>query len=715
MAHRLREAFLRFDRTLKENTTRSAYSMVTVGAIATVIHCIYGVLWIYVTPLEHETVWLRLAGALSGFGLLINKRWPAPLKKFLPWYWFGVVLYTLPFFATFQLLGSNYSMLRSMVEVTMIFFVIIVFPQPVLAVTNMAIGIAVAILAAYLTIPDFASLNHAIVKSIHMQVMVYALVAGLIFSRSNLKGMLAQEKTETLKALAGSIAHELRNPLSQLKYRLDAMGQRLPRPSTDGQSLSIPAADLDAIYGEVAKSKFAIDRGMQVIAMTLDELNSKPLDKAELRYLSASTVTRKAVDEFGYQSASERERVSVEVVNDFIFKGDETRYVFILFNLLKNATFYFCQYPRARIRIVVDAHTVVVEDTGPGMKPEVLARAFEPFHTAGKSGGTGLGLSFCKRNMVAFGGDISCESELGEFTRFVLRFPAVSSEEFHAHERRVLNQAAEVFAGKNLLVVDDVQILRATATSMLVPLGAHVDEAENGQMALEMMTRKAYDAMVLDLSMPVLDGYATAEKIRSGCVPGQEHIPIVVYTSEPPHVARIKLERVGVDAFVSKPCTQLELIEALHQAYTLASKRERTMAVSAELSGKTILLVDDEALNRKYLRAVLQDRGLRVLEAGNGNAALDQLTNSARVDAVVTDIHMPGLDGLEMARAIRLLPAALGGHPRHCVECSFRPGDGFGGACRRRQRFPGEACRACRALSKAESTACCRRPRIKRK
>ena len=106
------------------------------------VHCIYGVLWIYVTPLEYETVWLRLAGALSGFGLLMNKRWPAPLKRFLPWYWFLVVLYTLPFFATFQLLASNYSMLRSMVEVTMIFFVIIVFPQPVLAVTNMAIGMA---------------------------------------------------------------------------------------------------------------------------------------------------------------------------------------------------------------------------------------------------------------------------------------------------------------------------------------------------------------------------------------------------------------------------------------------------------------------------------------------------------------------------------------------------------------------------------------------
>ena len=75
------------------------------------------------------------------------------------------------------------------------------------------------------------------------------------------------------------------------------------------------------------------------------------------------------------------------------------------------------------------SHRVVFEDTGPGMAPEVLARLFQSFHTSGKVGGTGLGLSFCKRTMLAFGGDITCESELGRFTRFTLEFPPVAAED----------------------------------------------------------------------------------------------------------------------------------------------------------------------------------------------------------------------------------------------------------------------------------------------
>lgn len=656
MLNKLLQAFQHFDRLLQDNAKRSVASMVAIGALGTVAHCVYGILWVYVTPLEHETVWLRLVGAISCFGLLINRHWPQRWKRFLPWYWFAVVLYTLPFFATYQLLGSNYSVLRSMLEVTVVFFVIVVFSQPVIAVVNLLVGMAAAALAAYILIPNFSDLNHALLRSVHLQVMVFTLMGGLIFSRSNLKGLLAQEKVETMKTLTGSIAHELRNPLNQLKCRLDAIGQRLPNLSANDPAPHIPATDLDVIFRELAKSKVAIERGMQVIEMTLAEIHAKPVLNTDLRYISAASATRKAVAEFSYQSGSERERVSITVLQDFLFKGDETKYIFILFNLLKNAIFYFPLYPHAHVKITVDAHTVTVEDSGPGMKPEVLARAFESFHSEGKPGGTGLGLAFCKRTMRSFGGDIVCESVPRQFTRFTMHFPVIGAEEIAARERDLLRHARAAFEGKRILIVEDMSMLRATARAALAPLGAEIDEAEDGSVALEKLASQHYDAMLLDLSMPVMDGYATAEKIRNGGVPGLEHITIVVHSAESPQAVRGRLDRIGVDAFIPKGCAPLELVEGLYRAHTSSIHREKTLSDAAMLWGKTALIADDEAFNRRYLRAILQERGLQVIEADNGHTALALLQNTDGIDLVVTDISMPGLSGLEIGRAIRSLP-----------------------------------------------------------
>ena len=390
----------------------------------------------------------------------------------------------------------------------------------------------------------------------------------------------------------------------------------------------------------------------------MDEMGFTPIDTTEFHHLSAAAVTRKAVDEFSYQNAGERSRVSLSVRDDFIFRGDETRFAYVLFNLLKNATYYFNEHPEARITIVVDDQRVTVEDSGPGMKPDVLARAFEPFHSVGKPG-TGLGLSFCRRTMRAFGGRITCTSVTGEFTRFVMRFPRISGKELEAYEASLLKRAKEVFHGRQILIVDDAPRLRANAREVLGPLGVQVDEAENGRMALDMLARRRYDAMLLDLSMPVLDGYDTAETIRRGGVPGLEHMPIVVQSSEAQQPARSRLDRIGVDAFIPKGSEPLELIDALCRAHASAARREAALASSSTLEGKTLLLADDEAFSRRALRAALQERGMKVIEVADGRTAVDLLMGGSRIDAVLTDIQMPLLDGLGIARTIRALPPPL--------------------------------------------------------
>ena len=648
----LKKLFGGFAAALRQSTTASARSMVIAGLVGAAIYTGYGIVWLYVTPMEYESLGLRSIAVLLCLAVGLSPRWPERFRRFLPWVWFAAVMYALPFYATYQLLGSNYSVLRSMLEVTMVFFVVVIFPHYLLALANIALGIALGVLAGWLTIPHFASLNHAIVKSVHIQAMIYSITAGLLFTRSNLEGIVVRQRIHALKDLAGSIAHELRNPLSQLRYRLESIGSSLPRPTTGARDLTMPVQDLDTVYKELAEGKLAIERGMQMISMTLDEIHAKPLDTSNLRYLSAEAATRKAVDEFGYENPSHRERVELRVLRDFTFKGDETRYLFILFNLLKNALYYFGEYPRARITITVEDHRITFEDTGPGMKPEVLARLFESFHTSGKVGGTGLGLSFCRRTMQAFGGDIGCESELNRFTRFLLRFPQVPAAEMAAHEARILENAQAAFAGKRILVVDDVPALRMTVKAMLKPLGVEIEEADNGQLALEALARRPFDAMVLDLSMPVLDGYATAERVRSGSVPGMEQLPIVAYTAEQAYMARAKLQRVGVGALVDKGCSQADMLDALYRAHEQARRGESAELAAVSLAGRTILLVDDQAFNRRYLRSLLEERGIQVLEASDGAAAFAML-EARPVDAIITDIHMPVLDGIGLALAVR--------------------------------------------------------------
>jgi CheY-like chemotaxis protein len=654
-----------FNRVLVQTTQISAGLIQALGALGCASHVLYGFFWLRLHPLDYESLWLRIIGAVTCFLLLLSKWWPPSCKRFLPWYWFLAVLYTLPFFSTYLLLISDYAIGRSMMMMAMLFLLITVLPHPVLLIVNLIAGMALGIGWAHHTMPNFSSLSHGQLTTVHLPMFIFTITTSLIFSRSNLKGILAQERIKAVEALAlaGSIAHEVRGPLGQLKTGLNSIGQRLPQPRTDGKPQTIAAQELDALYRELAESKVAAERGLQVIAMTLDEVNSKPVDPASLRYLSAATTTRKAVDEFSYDLPPDRSRVSVEVLDDFTFRGDETRYVFILFNLLKNATYYFRQYPHARVTITIGASTVTVHDNGPGMSPEAIARVFQPFHTTGKPGGTGLGLAFCKRTMRAFGGDIACESAPGQFTRFLLKFPPVSQEELAQHNRQVLDRAVDFFHGKRLLVVDDVPALRQTARTLLDPLDAQIDEADNGEAALAMLARGGYDALVLDLNMPVLDGYATAARIRSGAIAGQEHLPIVAYTAEAPHSARVKLEKVGVAAFVQKPCGQIDLLEALCQAAEAARRRAAAALASSSLAGKTVLLADDQPFNRKFLHALLQDRGVRVIEAGTGQEVLDRMREAGQVDAVLTDINMPGLNGLDVARAIRAMPAPLGTTP----------------------------------------------------
>jgi CheY-like chemotaxis protein len=210
-----------------------------------------------------------------------------------------------------------------------------------------------------------------------------------------------------------------------------------------------------------------------------------------------------------------------------------------------------------------------------------------------------------------------------------------------------------VLAGKRLLIVEDDAVQRMATRHKLGPLAltAELDEAADGQVALGLLARRAYDIVLLDLQMPGLDGYAVADKIRRELGPNQD-VRIVAYTSEPSHLARAKALKGGMDGFISKPCAQLPLLAALQQA--VQEPRGGARSAPGRLAGRRILLADDSAFNRKAVAAYLRNAAASVIEVEHGQAVLDQLhAHEEGFDAVIVDLHMPGMDGLETAQAIR--------------------------------------------------------------
>ncbi|MES2770896.1 MAG: response regulator [Pseudomonadota bacterium] len=462
------------------------------------------------------------------------------------------------------------------------------------------------------------------------------------------------DKHQAFLALAASIAHEMRNPLAQVKYSLDSIRDSLPIQVGNETSAALSTAQSEELFDAVQQGLTAIKRGERVILDIMNEVSHKPIDPSTFVYLSAAETTQKAIDE-SFETHAESNKVFLKVVKEFTFKAEETSYLFILFNLIKNALYYFKDLPQARLDITVDGHsnTVKVRDTGPGIPAPVLARLFASFVSSGKVGGTGLGLAYCKRSMQAFGGDITCDSVLNEFTEFTLHFPPVSAQALAAYQQEKIANARPFLQGKSILIADANEATRTTLRHALQDFNCAIDEAANGQHAIDMLKNKSYAAALFALNMPILDGYAATEQIRSGIVPGQENIPILAHSGESSFIAEVKSKRVGINAFVRQPCTQLQLIDALCKA--IAQAAQKTVAENSQdvLAGKTIIVADDDPLNRRLIKRYLQEHKLTVLEATDG-AAILALLQTHTVAAILADMMMhPGMGGVAASKLIR--------------------------------------------------------------
>ncbi|MEC9486206.1 MAG: hybrid sensor histidine kinase/response regulator [Prosthecochloris sp.] len=644
-------------RCIKEGTQVSVFNVTWGGLLAAPGHIFFYVLLKYGFQMPYENFALRLAASVLALFAIFFVRLESPLaKKLFPFYWHGSLIFILPFIFTFLLLKNNFHELWLYWEIFMIFVLILFVPNWLMLFVDLLVGMAAGVLGFVLTTPD-ALLRPDFDIPAYLTVVVVTVIAGYLFSYSNRQGQVAQEKNAALQALAGSIAHEMRNPLGQVKLNLDIIEDQLPAGEyRDAEALRRTSGELytvlDRLYQHVAWGQIAVKRGSQIINMILDEVREKPVDTSNFIHSSAAIATRKAIDEYGFESSAEREKIVFDDRQDFMFRVNETMYLFVLFNLIKNALYFLESCPGKKIFITLESgdeqNRVIVKDTGPGIASEYLDRLFDPYFTAGRKGGTGLGLSYCKRVMRAFGGDITCDSVEGEYTEFTLTFPVVSEEALKAAHEVLVNKNRALFEGKRFLVVDDKAEDRELVCRALQPFGVELEQAGNGEEALRCLLSADFDLVIMNLSMPVLDGYEATELIRSGEA-GREisHLPVIAYTEQPVSVAEGRSRKAGMQGVITKPCADDELVRVvagvLEEVHGLDLNRMRDLRV---------LVADDSSVNRTVISALLEKYGMTTMQAVNGTKVIE-MVNDGDFDLVLMDIGMPELNGLEATRRIR--------------------------------------------------------------
>ncbi|MBS4097133.1 MAG: response regulator [Sulfuricella sp.] len=348
--------------------------------------------------------------------------------------------------------------------------------------------------------------------------------------------------------------------------------------------------------------------------------------------------------------------------------GDPLRLGQVMNNLVGNAV-KFTEHGEIHIHVEQVAtqpgHSTLrfaIRDSGIGMTPEQAARLFQAFVQADgsitrKYGGTGLGLTISKRLVEKMGGDIAVSSAPGQgstFT-FTLTFPV-------AQHVQITRSPADL-RGMHVLVVDDLETSRRILNELLTQWGFQVSEAASGKEALKLLEQsdQQVELVLLDWKMPEMDGLEVARRVRelaaSQAIP---HLPVVIMVTAYSQEQLLEHARdLHLDAVLTKPVTASGLFDTIVRFQRGPSQEEKTETAQPDLSeklaaiqGARILLVEDNDINQQVALEFLERSGMLVSIAENGEVALQALENDT-FDAVLMDIHMPVMDGLEATRHIR--------------------------------------------------------------
>lgn len=237
---------------------------------------------------------------------------------------------------------------------------------------------------------------------------------------------------------AATVAHEVRTPLARIGMQADYLQQQMPKVFVGYRAAiahglvaeplpDVELAKLDRLFAGISQQ---VERCNTVIDVLLASIKADKIDATTFANYRMSEVIEEALQGFPFTEA-DRRRLEVDIRHDFVFHGSRSLLVFVLFNLIKNALYAIKQSKQGQIYLSMASQGKVnllyFRDTGQGISEQSLPKIFDTYYTTKGNAGLGIGLSFCRRVIRSFGGEMWCESQLGQYTLFTLSFPALLS------------------------------------------------------------------------------------------------------------------------------------------------------------------------------------------------------------------------------------------------------------------------------------------------
>ncbi|WP_177187714.1 response regulator [Formivibrio citricus] len=481
---------------------------------------------------------------------------------------------------------------------------------------------------------------------------------------------MAEEATRMKSEFLANMSHEIRTPMNAIL----------------GMLYLVLKNDLPpGLRNHLSKAQGAAHSLLGIINDILDfsKIEAGKLEIENIEF-GLDSVLERLTDAISFQA----ERKGIEFLIRYdatipqLLIGDPLRLGQVLLNLCGNAV-KFTEHGEVELafRTLEMTETditiqISVRDSGIGMSPEVRQKLFDKFTQADQSttrrfGGTGLGLAISKNLVELMGGRIwVADSQQGKGSTICFTVHLQIARQAQARQRELVEQAGPLLKGIRVLVVDDNEVSREILAEMLRFFRLEVATVPNGAAALAELKAAAtpYDLVLMDWRMPGMKGDEVTQRIQlePEIVRRPKVVMVTAYGRE--DVIRLS-EQAGADGFLIKPVSPSTLLDTILSVLGRgrifgADDQHRArlpdLATSGLLAGTRLLLVEDNDINREFATELLRSEGVEVDEALNGAQAVAKVQQQ-NYDAVLMDIQMPVMDGLEAARRIRALAEMPGG------------------------------------------------------